>query len=231
MKIGTQLTAGAIAIGTIVVANLGVISLNSSEKDAKIINLSGLVRGGTQRAVKLELAKVHEHDNKTKIKDDHNHELIEKMDKVIEGLLKGDSEQGIPKVTDTAYLAKMQEVKTLWVSIEQLIIQLHKNPTDAYRDALLKDSEKLFELTDQSVKIAEENADEAIKRFKIIELSVAIFSLIIVGLIVFASRQIASTLDKFTNNIAQSSDDIASKVERQETVANEQAGSVSQTTS
>ncbi|MEL7522774.1 MAG: chemotaxis protein, partial [Cyanobacteria bacterium J06553_1] len=56
MKIGTQLTAGAFGIGAIVLVNLGVIFLKSSEEEAKVINLSGVVRGATQRSVKLEIA-------------------------------------------------------------------------------------------------------------------------------------------------------------------------------
>ncbi|MEN9566950.1 MAG: hypothetical protein RLZZ69_2146, partial [Cyanobacteriota bacterium] len=133
MKIGTQLTAGAFGIGAIVLANLGVIFLKSSESDAQIINLSGVVRGATQRVVKLELANSHSDEedhatDKKTIKPTVSHtqtdELIQKTDQLIEGLLKGDLELGIPQVTDTAYLATMEEAKKQWQSIEKLIIQV-----------------------------------------------------------------------------------------------------------
>jgi methyl-accepting chemotaxis protein len=215
MKIGTQLTVGAIAIGTIVVGNFGVIFLNSSEKDAKVINLSGLVRGGTQRAVKLEFA------NKTDAK------LISQLDQTIDGLINGSEELEIPKATNPEYIAAMQEVQTEWNKLKNIL----NKPTETNQAELIGESEKLFELANKVVDIAEKIEKQGIQTFKIIELIVAILSLSVVGLIIYGSRQIASTLDKFTNNIAQSSDDIASKVERQETVANEQAGSVSQTTS
>ncbi len=215
MKIGTQLTVGAIAIGTIVVGNLGVIFLNSSEKDANVINLSGLVRGGTQRAVKLELL------NKSDTK------LISQLDQLIDGLINGSEELEIPKATNPEYIAAMQGVEAQWKKLKQILSQ----STEVNQAELLQESEKLFELANKTVEISEKIGKQAIQRFKIIELFVAIFSLGVVGLIVFASRQIASTLDKFTNNITQSSDEIAAKVERQETAANEQAGSVSQTTS
>jgi methyl-accepting chemotaxis protein len=215
MKIGTQLTAGAIAIGTIVVGNMGVIFLNSSENDTKLINLSGTVRGATQRAIKLEFA------NKTDTK------LISQLDQLIDGLINGSEKLELSKATDPEYLAAMQEVQKQWNELKD-----HFGTSSEIEQAeLFADSEKLFELTNAAVEISEQNGTAAIQRLKIIELFVAIFSLIVVGLIVYGSRQIASTLDKFTNNIAQSSDDIAVKVERQETVANEQAGSVSQTTS
>jgi methyl-accepting chemotaxis protein len=215
MKIGTQLTVGAIAIGTIVVGNLGVIFLNSSEQDAQVINLSGAVRGGTQRTVKLELA------NKTDAK------LISQLDQTIDGLINGSEELEIPKATNPEYIAAMQEVQTQWNKLKNIL----NKPTETNQAELIGESEKLFELANKTVDIAEKIEKQGIQTFKIIELIVAILSLSVFGLIVFASRQIALTLDKFTNNITQSSDEIASKVERQETVANEQAGSVSQTTS
>jgi methyl-accepting chemotaxis protein len=215
MKIGTQLTVGAIAIGTIVVGNFGVIFLNSSEKDAKVINLSGLVRGGTQRAVKLELA------NQPDVK------LISQLDQTIDGLINGSEELEIPKATNPEYIAAIQEVQTEWNKLKNIL----NKPTETNQAELIGESEKLFELANKVVDVAEKIEKQGIQTFKIIELIVAILSLSVVGLIIYGSRQIASTLDKFTNNITQSSDDIASKVERQETVANEQAGSVSQTTS
>ncbi len=73
MKIGTQLTAGAFGIGAIVLVNLGVIFLKSSEEEAKVINQSGVVRGATQRAIKLELS------------NSPNDKLIAKLDNLIEG--------------------------------------------------------------------------------------------------------------------------------------------------
>jgi methyl-accepting chemotaxis protein len=215
MKIGTQLTVGAIAIGTIVLGNFGVIFLNSSEKDAKVINLSGLVRGGTQRAVKLELA------NQPDVK------LISQLDQTIDGLINGSEELEIPKATNPEYIAAIQEVQTEWNKLKNIL----NKPTETNQAELIGESEKLFELANKVVDVAEKIEKQGIQTFKIIELIVAILSLSVVGLIIYGSRQIASTLDKFTNNITQSSDDIASKVERQETVANEQAGSVSQTTS
>ncbi|MEN9870920.1 MAG: hypothetical protein RLZZ171_1908, partial [Cyanobacteriota bacterium] len=96
MKIGTQLTAGAFGIGTIVLLNLGVIFLSSSENNAKEINLSGVVRGGTQRSIKLEL--FNSADDK----------LITRIDKIIEGLLKGSEELNLSPATDPNYIAKMK---------------------------------------------------------------------------------------------------------------------------
>ena len=220
MKIGTQLTAGAIAIGAIVTLNTGIIIFRSeSEKrEAEVINQSGVVRGATQRSVKLELV------------NNPDDELIARLDNLIAGLINGSEELNLRKATDPAYIAAMQEAQAQWNRVKGIIQQVRSNPTDSNRQLLTQESEKLFELTNTAVNLAEESFDSGVAQFEIIEIVVAIISLIIVGVIIAGSRRITSTLNQFTNNIAQSSDEIASKVERQESVANEQSSSVSQTT-
>lgn len=219
MKIGTQLTAGAIGIGVVVMANLGVVFLQFASSDAKVINQSGVVRGGTQRSVKLELQA------------SPNPELIDKLDQLIEGLINGSEELELPPATDVEYIAAMQAARDEWDKVKGLILQVRSNPSDANRQLLLRESETLFELTNEAVGAAEAYSDRAIQQLKTIEIFITMLNIIIVTAIVAGSRRISNTLNEFTNNILQSSSDIASTVERQETVANEQAGSVSQTTS
>ena len=219
MKIGTQLTAGAFGIGAIVLLNLGVIFLRSSEEEAKVINLSGVVRGATQRSVKLEIVQ----------KPDE--ELIANIDRVIDSLLNGNEELGISAATNLEYINQMEAVKVEWNDVKALIQQLRSNPTPANINTLLQESEILFELTNAAVGTAEEIAAAGVRQLRTIQLFVALINFIIVTAIIAGSRRITNTLDKFTNTIAQSSEDIAAKVENQEAVANEQASSVSQTTS
>ena len=219
MKIGTQLTAGAFGIGAIVLINLGVIFLKSSEDDARVINLSGVVRGGTQRSIKLELS------------NSPNDQLIAKLDNVIVGLIEGDVELELPPATNPEFIAAMEAVQAEWSNSKRLIQQVRQQPSQANMTALLQESESLFELADAAVYAAEEYAAAEIRQLKTIELFVALVNFIIVTAIIAGSRRISNTLDGFTNLIAKSSDDIALKVENQEAIANEQASSVSQTTS
>ncbi|MGL5835759.1 MAG: methyl-accepting chemotaxis protein [Waterburya sp.] len=219
MKIGTQLTAGAIAIGTILTLNLGVVFGQSSKRDAKVINQSGVVRGATQRAIKLELS------------NSPNEQLIAKLDSLIPALINGSEELELPQLDDETYVAKMQEVQAQWNKIKELIQQVRTKPTDANRQLLLNESENLFKFTDEAVTAAEEYSNNKIQQFKTIEIFITIFNFIIITAIIAGSRRITSTLNDFTNNIALSTTEIASKVERQEQAANEQSSSVSQTTS
>ena len=219
MKIGNQLTAGAIAIGTAVALNLGIVFLQSSEDDAKVINQSGVVRGATQRSIKLELA------------NNSNDKLIAKLDKLIDGLIQGDEALELPQATDATYITRMEEAKVQWNKIKNIISQVRTNPTERNRQELLAESEKLFELTNAAVGAAEAAAASNVQQLRTIQIFVTIFNLIIVVAIIGGARRITNTLKEFTNNIALSTTEIASKVERQETVANEQASSVGQTTS
>jgi methyl-accepting chemotaxis protein len=219
MKIGTQLTAGAFGIGTIVLVNLGVIFLATSEQSAKGINIAGTVRGGTQRSIKLELS--NSADDK----------LIAQMDQLIESLIKGNEELGLSATTDVDYMGKIKTTQTEWNKSKALIQQVRRQPTEANRAALLKQSETLFKLADETVIAAEKYAAYGVKQLQTIELFVALLNLIIVAAIIAGSRRITNTLDQFTNMIAKSSEEISAKVANQETVANEQSNSVSQTTS
>ncbi|MCC0176592.1 chemotaxis protein [Waterburya agarophytonicola K14] len=219
MKIGTQLIAGAVTIGTAISLNLGVVFLTTSTKDAKVINNSGVVRGATQRSIKLELSQTP------------NDELIGKLDKLIDSLINGNEELGLSRATNLAYITAMEEAKVQWNKSKELIQQIRRNPTETNRQALLAESEKLFELTNLAVNAAEEYSTEKVQQLRTIQIFVTVFNFIIVVAIIGGARRISRTLSEFTNNIALSTTDIASKVERQEQVANEQSSSVSKTTS
>ena len=219
MKIRTQLTLGAVGIAVLALANVGVIFLKSSEDDFKVIDQSGVVRGATQRSIKLELS------------NSPNDKLIVKLNNLIDGLINGSEELGLPRATDPDYIAKMQAAKAQWELSKELIEQVRTQPTQANRAALLAESEKLFELTDAAVNAAEAAAATDVGQLRTIQLLVAVLNFIIVATIIMGSRRITTTLDNFSRNLARSSDDIATKLERQEIAANEQAGSVSQATS
>ncbi len=50
MKISTQLTLGAAGIVIVAVSSIGSVFLGSSTKDSRVVNYTGLVRGGDSKA-------------------------------------------------------------------------------------------------------------------------------------------------------------------------------------
>ena len=217
MKITTQLTLGAAGIVIVAATSVGSVFIGSAETDSKVINNTGVVRGATQRLIKLELAAKP------------NEQLISKLDTIITGLINGDQELGIPPAKDPDYLAKMQEVESSW---SQLKTQIRQTRTDNSKaSSLVTNSEEYFDLTDQAVSAAESYATANVQNLRKIQLGIFGINLVIIGLIIATTRRITSTLQSFTDEIASSSEQITTTVVRQETNITEQADSVNQTTS
>ena len=216
MKISTQLTLGAAGIVIVAASSIGSVFLGSSTKDSRVVNFTGIVRGATQRLVKLELSAKP------------NDKLVARLDKIVNGLINGDEELNLPMAKDPAYLAKMQEVEASWAKLKTTINQVRTN--ESYKDSLITSSEKYFELTNEAVFAAEDYSTANIQNLRKIQLGIFGINIIIIGLIVVATRRITSTLQTFTDEIASSSEQITATVARQETNITEQADSVNQTT-
>lgn len=216
MKIGTQLAASAVGVIVIATTSLGSLLLVSSESDSKVINYAGIVRGGSQRLAKLEL--LNQHDD----------ELLVRVDKIIDGLINGDKELGLPPAKDPHYREKMAAVKNSWEKLKDDFRQARTN--NNLQAQILKDSEEFFELTNDAVFAAQEYAEANVRKLRIIELGILVLDIIIIAGIITASRRITSTLQSFTDDIADSSNNIASTVDRQEANISEQASSATQTT-
>ena len=218
-KITTQLNGAMAAIFIFAVANFVVVFLSVSGKNARVVNHAGIVRGATQRAVKLGLS------------DQANNELIAKIDAIIQGLIDGDRELDLPKAKDKEFINLMNEVKVEWGKIKELMNQVLQNPQSSQtKQELLTASEELFELTNSSVFRAENVSNMSANRLKWLEFLILALNLIVVAVIFFVIRNINFTLSEFTNNIASSSGEIASTIDQQERNMTNQASSVSQTT-
>ena len=216
MKIRTQLNITATAIAVISTINLGFVLIESTVTDAKRVNYAGLFRGATQRSVKLEL------------QDRPNDELIQNINNTIESLLNGDRELGLTTVRDPAFVAAMEEARTAWVEVQQLIEQLR---TGANVDAqLLLASEELFEATNAVVTAAENIAGKEESQFKVIETILLLSEIFAAGIIIYVNRRIVSNLLGFTDNLAVSSTQISATMNEQEKTLSEQASSVNETT-
>ncbi|MFN3361927.1 MAG: hypothetical protein ACK421_10950, partial [Pseudanabaenaceae cyanobacterium] len=156
MKIQTK---AAIIIGSMVTLGIMefVVSIvaNRITEIAPVVNQAGLVRGGTQRLVKLKLFNGNP-ETITKLKDRTNQR--------IRGLLNGDRELSLPKINDSNYQAIMQQVEREFRRIDELVSQPNPDPKE-----LFTLSETFFETTDRAVKIAEELAKKQEMRLRLFE--------------------------------------------------------------
>jgi methyl-accepting chemotaxis protein len=216
MKITTQLKGVGIGLVIFTVANTAAIFLSETKSDSTVINQAGLVRGGTQRLVKMELT------------EQPNDKLIAALSKKVSGLIKGNAELGLPPATDADFLAKMQQVELAWENLQDSIVQTRRDPTA--RPELFKLSEDYFKLTDAAVLAAEHASQAKAVRLRVIEVFVVLVNVLILIVLWRISRRMTQELQSSVGVVASSSAQIAASVEEQERTISQQSSAVNQTT-
>jgi methyl-accepting chemotaxis protein len=216
MKITTQLRGVALGILILGVGNAVSVYLNAIESDSTVLNQAGLVRGGTQRLVKLEILG-HPNDN-----------LIQKLNQKINGLIHGDQDLGLPPTKDPELLSQLMQVENSWNILKKTISKVRKNPES--RNELLNQSEDYFKLTDETVLAAEKYSQTKVRYLRSIQLTILGLTIVMLVIIFLIANRITSTLQSSINVIATSSTRIASTVAEQERTISLQASTVSQTT-
>lgn len=218
MKITNQLrwtVAGltAFAVGTTVYT---VLNIGRNTTDGAVVNNAGIVRGATQRLVKLET-------NGTK-----DNQLRQKIGGLINGLINGDAEIGLPKATDREFIDKMQAVEAEWQLIVDLIDQYRQNPS--VKAKLVEESETFFKLTNDAVFAAENAATNNVQGLSNTQYAVLALNLLILGFIFWTIQQASKLLTSSVGSVATSSYAIAETVGKQEQIISEQTQSVKDTT-
>lgn len=217
MKITTQLHGIAIAFFVFAIINVASVYMNAVKNDSKVVNYAGIVRGGTQRLVKLEIAGKDSTD------------LAAKLDKIINGLIRGDRTLELDPVREPDFLDKMKEVESAWLKLKQTISKAKQEPK--YRNNLLQQSENHFKLANEAVFAAEKFSQAKVQILQAIQLLIFAFNVLTLGIILVIARNIASTLQKSVSTIASTSTQIASAIEQQERITVQQAISAKQVTS
>ncbi len=201
MKISHQLRSAAIGILAIGSSSLVSVYLNSLGNDSKVVNLAGIVRGGTQRLVKLELA------------GKPNDKLIEKQNRLVNGLINGDPSLELPVATDPDFRGQMEKVASAWADLKQQIMAVRQDPKSKLE--LLTASEQYFELADGAVSSAEKYSNNKVERLRYIQIGIFGASLVLSIAIWLTIDRIITILQRSTDEIALSTDRIATIVSLQ----------------
>ena len=219
MKLTNQLKFSIIGLAIVTIGSTTWAYFNTrqGEFDASVVNKSGIVRGATQRLVKLETS------------GQPNDELIQELDRLNDALISGDTSLKLPKATNAEYLGKIQEVTNAWEQLKATIAQYRQNPD--LESKLIADSEAFFELTNDAVFVAEDIALGRVKRIEFSELGIVAFDLLVFGFVLWIIQQTTKVLQQSVTTVADSSSEIASTVEVQERLVAEQTSSVTVTTS
>ena len=190
MKIGSILkliVAALLAFSLVSTASV-FYQLQKMQGDASIVNHAGIVRGATQRLIKLEMYGTR------------SDALLLKLDKIISGLLSGDASLNLPKDGSEKFRSKVRDVKKTW---EKLKEEIKKFRSGSLEKATLVDaSEAYFEQTNSMVFVAEAVSRDKVSNLKLVQLLLFICNFILLAAIwIVSARKISIPLAELSGKV------------------------------
>lgn len=147
-----------------------MIQINRLQGTARVINYAGLVRGATQREVKLEIT------------GSQNDELIKYLNDILSGLKYQDGNYDLIKLQDKEYQDKLQVQIDYWNKIKKEIEAVRSS---GYENTdIVNMSETYFKMADDTVSAAENYSEKIATKIRTIELLSALDMLCLVILII-----------------------------------------------
>lgn len=155
-----------------------VAQIDNLQGTARVLNHAGLVRGATQRAIKLEIVGQDDDD------------LIEYLDEITYGLRNGSRKYGLVQLPDEKYLTDLDKQIALW---QQLKEEIYRVRQEGYAATNIVDmSEKYFRMADRTVFAAEEYSQSIADTIRSLEYAtVADVTLLIVIMIIRTAEAVA----------------------------------------
>lgn len=146
MEIVKQLKQIVIILLIFAVVNTCLLYFQSYQKtrDGRVVNFSGIVRGASQKLVKNELV------------NHHNDQEINKIEQIIQGLIKGDKSLDLPPAKSQIFLNKIKIVDQKWQTLKATIKAFRQQQTNS--ENLVKISEEFWIVTNDATFAAEEVA-------------------------------------------------------------------------
>lgn len=196
-------TMACLVLLSVLNAGLMFWLLNQNQSNGKIVNYCGVVRGATQRIMKLHLL------------EQPVEEQIAKAEKAMDGIIAGDKELGLPVPRDKELVEQMQQIRTYWK--DQILPLLN----DKQNDKLLENSEELFNKSNDAVSQAEKYSAQGITMLKIVSLftlginliSIAFILMIIRRKILIPVKTLESGMERLSQGDLQSEIDYSSSNE------------------
>ena len=133
-----------------------MIQISRLQGTARVINYAGLVRGATQREVKLEIT------------GNQNEELIKYLDDILLGLRYQDGHYDLVKLNDEEYQEKLQIQSDYW---DKLKTEIEAARNKGYENTdIVNMSEIYFTMADETVSAAESYSEKIAIKIRTIEL-------------------------------------------------------------
>ena len=146
------------------------VQITRLQGTARVINYAGLVRGDTQRMVKLEIT------------GSRSDELIKYLDDILSGLRYQDGHYDLVKLHDKEYQDKLQVQSDYW---EKLKTEIEAVRSKGYQNTdIVNMSEIYFHMADETVFAAENYSEKIAVKIRTIELLSALDMLCLVILVI-----------------------------------------------
>ena len=140
----------------LIISFFGILQLvNDIQGTARVVNYAGLVRGTTQRIVKLEIAQ------------EPQDKLIERVDSYIEGLMHGSKDLNLVRINDKPYQDKMLELDEYFHTLDGEIALVR---AEGYKNTrIIAKSEEFFTICDEATSLAEDYAQAKTTKLSLLE--------------------------------------------------------------
>ena len=148
----------AIGVLAVVLAALIVwmmVLVSGIQGTARVVNYAGLVRGKTQRLVKMEIAGQAED------------EMITSVESFINGLRFGDDELTLVRLGDKSFQTKMEELASCFESLKQEIYLVREKGFE--KTDIIDKSEKFFDICDEATGLAETYSQKRASSLAVLE--------------------------------------------------------------
>lgn len=194
MKTNAQLRliAGTFLICWMVSFGYVYYFLHQIRNDVGLVNRVGMIRGRTERLVKLELA------------GQRSDELIKEIDVLMAGLINGDVSLGLPGVRDPEVWPQYQVLAKSWHNLKGFIADFRAN--SATKDSLIKYSEDHWEITNNKVAEIENNVHTRIFHEKLNILIIYALNLLLILpqflIILYQEKKFKKYLNILANDFA-----------------------------
>lgn len=164
---------------------LTIYNLSLLQGTARVINYAGIVRGATQREVKLEIASVP------------SEKLIKELDGIIDGLQHGGSQYQLVKLDDPKYEEELQKLASYWLDLKG---EIRKSRRMGYGNTdLLNMSEEYFRLADRVVSDAEVYSQKLAHRLELLEIGMVLNVAALLGVLLLYHFQSVRLRKKYNS--------------------------------
>lgn len=147
-----------------------MVNISRLQGTARVINYAGLVRGATQREVKLEIT------------GNQNDELIKYLDDILDDLKYKDGQYNLVNLRDNEYNDKLYILSDYWEELKKEIKAVRE--VDYQNTDIVNMSEIYFKMADETVSAAESYSERIAIKIRTIELLSVLDMLCLVILII-----------------------------------------------